>query len=317
MSRIAFPTRPSGRALLSVVLMLMTAACGAVDNGAAPAPETSPATAAPVAAPAPAPTPAPTASSTGSALLFVLPASTDTPGEYPYVSLRGDAAAPPLASDLTVYRDGAAAGRLRIQRRVAGDDSGCTAPDRVAIADADVAAPGAFLADYDLNPEGRFSQRSATNDERAALLRLVAQSPIDQVGAADLAKLTEAVRADASAATIAVFGDRKVSGREWALLAFDAVSGEGEAARKTGLTALFQRQSAGAWTRSFARAGSGCDACESEPETRTYLGFGDFDGDGRLDLLFERRLYEGWSYEVLKDGGTDWTLTSVGGGGGC
>ena len=121
-------------------------------------------------------------------------------GEYPFSLALGDAgdepgAAPWLGRELRVYADGQARGRARPLRRIAGSDLGCSEPDRLAFAPGDEAPAlgehGAWLADFDLNPERRLQRRAATLAEREELLaELMAMAVPDRVerpgaGAAD------------------------------------------------------------------------------------------------------------------------------------
>ncbi|MBX9400651.1 hypothetical protein K4L06_04955 [Lysobacter sp. BMK333-48F3] len=255
-------------------------------------------------------------------------------GEYPFSLALGDAgddsaAAPWLGRELRVYADGQARGRARPLRRIAGSDLGCSEPDRLAFAPGDEAPAlgehGAWLADFDLNPEQRLQRRAATAAEREELLaELVAMAVPGRVERPQ--RLRQAVaqwRRDGEAAgrrELWLVADARAPQRRWALLTLDAEfdAGADDARERIGAVALFAREADDrGWRRRAWVSTASCADCEGMEPRHQALDFADLDRDGAPDFLFEVQQYESWSHRLLRSGGEGGSWQALDGGGGC
>jgi len=253
-------------------------------------------------------------------------------GEHPFVVVRGadgeDPAAPAwLGREFRVQAGGAAQGRVRPLRRIAAADLGCSAPDRLAFAPGDeplaLGEHGAWLADFDLNPERRLQRRAATPDEREELLaELAAMAAPGRVERPR--RLREALaqwRRGGDAAGLRelwLVADAREPLRRWALLALDAEfdAGAGDARERIGAVALFARDPGDrGWRRQAWISTASCADCEGMEPRHRALDFADIDRDGAPDFLFVVEQYESWSYQLLRSGGEGAAWQSLAGGG--
>lgn len=241
--------------------------------------------------------------------------------DYSIVMIRGslDALAGRTLNVFPVGDDSAGTKKLTVTAFLAEDDDiGCVAPDRIRPSSTDDRLPdgGALLASIDINPDHRFTAREAQRSEREQLFAAVLEG-VNEVPAS-----LRSMQTSNDALDIRVIADSSEPGLELAVVMIDlqlpppasARYGESTVVRWFGLLEGSQRSG---WRRVALEHGEGCGECDSEPDKTRLRAFGDFDQDGRLDLLLEDTRYEGWSHRLMSKPAAEWVSPSALGDWGC
>ncbi len=227
-----------------------------------------------------------------------------------------------VGRDLQARFDGDGVGARHVDAYEPGDATVCDAPERLLTPALPRAAEaGALLGTFDPNPAQRFTMQPASADLRATLLSVLRASQGD-------APAMVALNVQPHSAQAWRVSDQMPGGRDTALVTIAAVTqADDTGPGKAVLFAVLLQDAAGGWTLSRVEQDAGCAHCDTVPATTRPQAVGDFDGDGRLDLLLEDSGYESWTYRWLKRTGvrasdrrTDdagWIGVNLRGGGGC
>lgn len=200
----------------------------------------------------------------------------------------------------------------------ADDDTGCVTPDRIRPSSEDDRLPdaGALLASIDINPNHRFTSREVRRSEREQLLATVLE------GVNGVPASLRSMQTSNDALDIRVITDSIEPDLEFAVVMIDLQlpppastrHGESTVVRWFGLLESSRRSG---WRRVALEQGEGCDGCDSQPDITRLRAFGDFDQDGRLDLLLKVSRYEGWSYRLMSKPAAEWVFQPALGDWGC
>lgn len=241
--------------------------------------------------------------------------------DYSIVTVRGSdsALAGRTLDAFPAAGDGTLSQRLSVTAYFPEDDlSGCTAPPRIQPSPTDVRLPdkGALLANIDLNPQHRFTGREAETGESGTLLAAVLH------GLTDVPAPLRELQASNDAVAIRVISDADKPGAELAVVTIDLAvpaPGEDAAGESNAIRwfVLLEGRTGTGWRRVALERDEGCGDCDSEPVRTSLRAFGDFDQDGRLDLLIDDTHYEGRSYHVMTKPAEQWLSQPPLGGWGC
>lgn len=226
-------------------------------------------------------------------------------------------AADTVGADLQAWVDGVAVGTRHIDAYDAGDASVCDAPERLVTDALPLASDtGAWLGSVPPDAAQRFAMHAASSALQATLLSVL-QTRHRDVPALD------ALAMQPQAAAAWRVTDRLRPDRDTALVSISAVlQAFGDGSGKAALFAALVQDAAGDWQVSWIEHAADCAHCASVPATTRPVAVGDFDGDGRADLLLEDSGFESWTYRLLRHTGdiapdVDWTAVPLRGGGGC
>ncbi|MFL6586091.1 MAG: hypothetical protein ACJ8GV_04330 [Luteimonas sp.] len=226
-------------------------------------------------------------------------------------------AADTVGTDLQAWIDGVAIGTRHVDAYEAGDASVCDAPERLVTAALPLASDaGAWLGNVSPDAAQRFAMHAASSALQATLLSVLHATHRDSPAVDALATQPQAVK------TWRVT-DRMRPDRDTALVSVSVVLDASDIGPgKASLFAVLVQDAAGNWQLSWIEQAADCAHCASVPATTRPVAVGDFDGDGRADLLLEDSGFESWTYRWLRR--TDdaapyagWIAVPVRGGGGC
>lgn len=263
-------------------------------------------------------------------LLFVLPSGDSLP--YRYLSI-GDSSdtpvpQPQVGQALIIHTDERPLGVVHISKLKADEGQGCSDLDQIDFKQRAVnIGNGAFAGSFDINRNNRFRAIIALPAEKFELLQLAEQaimatSEESNPAYADLLVAARSMAASSpdSGNSLWVYTDGQTPGNYLAVLVATVVhfprGRQPETTKSTlaNFIGVFAR-TGGDWKLQYSRSHSGCDDCDSRPITYDSIGRGDFNRDGRMDLLLSKSAYETWDYVVLWNYIDGWQEEGIAGGG--